>query len=85
MSEKECSHVAHNHVVERLDRNERRLNNHSERIDKLEQTQTGLSAQMSALTKSIDKLDGTLRWLIGLGAATFIGFFIKAVERGLFQ
>ncbi len=85
MNEKECSPVAHNHVIERLDRNETRLNNHSDRIVALEQNHARFDAKMDSLIRTMEKLDKTIWWAIGLGATAIVGFFMRAIERGLFQ
>ncbi len=85
MNDKECNPSAHNHVVERLNRNETRLNNHSERIDKLEQGQARFDEKIDSLIRTMDTLNRTLWWVIGLGGTTLVSFFVKAVERGLFQ
>ncbi len=85
MNDKECNPSAHNHVVERLNRNETRLNNHSQRIDALEQNYARFDAKMSSLIHAMEKLDKTIWWAIGLGATAIVGFFMRAIERGLFQ
>lgn len=84
MSERDCS-AEHKHVIERLDRNEKRLNNHSERLDKLEQAQAKFEEKMDHLIRAMEKLDKSIWWLIGLGGTALVSFLMRAIERGLFQ
>lgn len=55
MEEKDraCNIDMHNNVLERLDRNEKRLNSHSERIDKLERNDGVLATKIDNLTEKI--------------------------------
>lgn len=54
--ENEVCKLKHEAVDERLRLNDRRLDNHGERIDKLEQGQAELSTIMINLCKKVDKL-----------------------------
>ncbi|WP_338691232.1 hemolysin XhlA family protein [Paraclostridium sordellii] len=57
-----------------LEAHERRLNNHSERLDKLEQSDAKRDIQIDNLCKSIEGLVNTLKW----------GFFY-AIQSHLFK
>lgn len=58
--ERYCNDDKHNAVIDRLDRNEKRLNNHSERIDKLEQESRVLVTELKHLTHSVGMLTKTI-------------------------
>ncbi len=94
--DKECNPSAHNHVIERINRNETRLNKHSAEIDELKEKQSAeiaelkekqsaFDARLEHLIKSIEDLSKAIWWAIGLGGTTLVGFFIRIIERGLFQ
>lgn len=68
-----------------LDVHEKRINNHSDRIDKLEQQQCELKVQIQNLVKSIDGLTTSIKWALGLFAGSFVGFFFYAVQNHLFK
>lgn len=65
---------------ERLDTHERRLNNHGDRIDKLEQYQATATAQIAHLCDKINSLVKAIWWAIGLTITTLLGFFIWYVQ-----
>ena len=71
----------HKRIDERLDVHDTRLNNHSERIDKLEQYQSKTEAQIANLCEQIKNLVTTMRWFMGLIVGSGIGFFIWYVQQ----
>jgi chromosome segregation ATPase len=75
----------HKRIEERLEIQDRRLNNHSERLDKIEQFQSRTEAQISSLCDQIKSLVTTMRWFIGLLAGAFVSFFFYAVQQGLLK
>jgi wobble nucleotide-excising tRNase len=70
----------HKRIDEKFDTHERRLNNHSERIDKLEQYQSRTETQIVSLCEQIKNLVTTMRWFMGLIVGSGIGFFIWYVQ-----
>lgn len=64
---------------------ETRINNHSNRIDKLEQNQAKFEIQIQNLILSLNSLTSVLKWLIGLGASSLVGFFFYAIQNNLFS
>ena len=60
-------------VTERFNVIERRLNNHGDRLDKLEQKQVEFCVKIDNLCASIDKLISTIKWVIGLTVPAAIG------------
>jgi chromosome segregation ATPase len=79
MDEKLCV-ANHKRVDEKIDVHERRLNNHSERIDKLEQYQAKATVQIESLCKQIKTLVTAIWSAIGLTITTLLGFFIWYVQ-----
>jgi chromosome segregation ATPase len=75
----------HKRIEERLEIQDRRLNNHSERLDKIEQLQSRTEAQISSLCDQIKSLVTTMRWFIGLLVGAFVSFFFYAVQQSLFK
>lgn len=84
MEQSLCSEK-HKRIEERLDVQDKRLNNHSERLDKIEQFQSRTEAQISSLCDQIKSLVTTMRWFIGLLVGAFVGFFFYAVQQGLLK
>lgn len=72
-------------TVHQIETHEKRINNHSERIDKLEQNQVEFKVQIQNLVKSIESLTSTLKWGLGFVASGFVGFFFYAVQNNLFK
>lgn len=71
-------------VKYQLDKHEVRINNHSERIDKLEQSNAELKVQIQNLVGSLDNLTSTLKWLIGIVITSLAGFFFYAIQNNIF-
>lgn len=74
----------HKNISETLSRHERRMNNHSERLDKIEQVNTRLDERLSGLIKQLEGLNKILKWFIGVMIGAFIGFFFYAVQINIF-
>lgn len=68
-----------------IDVHERRINNHSERIDKLEQNDVKRDIQIENLCKSIEGLTTSIKWALGLFIGSFVGFFFYTVQNHLFK
>ena len=75
----------HKRVDEKIEVHERRLNDHSGRLDKLEQYQSRTETKIENLCEQIQGLVTTMRWFIGLLVGSFVGFFFYAVQSGLFK
>ena len=76
--------VIHKRIDEKLESNEERLNDHSKRIDCLEQSQARTEENLKGLVKELSGLNTTLRWFIGAMVGSFISFFFYAVQKGVF-
>lgn len=75
----------HKRIEEKLDAQERRLNNHGDRLDNLEKYQSRTEAMIENLCKRIDGLVTTMRWFIGLLVGALVTFFFYAAQRGLIK
>ena len=72
-------------IVHQFNVNDKRLNNHSERIDKLEQQQSEFKAEIKNLCENIKSLTSILKWLCSLIGGSFVGFFFYAIQHNLFK
>lgn len=62
-----------------------RLNNHGDRLDKLEQNDAKKEVQIANLIKSIDTLITILKCFITMFGSCIIGFFFYAIQTHLFK
>lgn len=72
-------------TAHQLGAHEKRINNHSERIDKLEQNQVEFKVQIQNLVKSLESFTSTLKWSFGFLASGLVGFFFYAIQNNLFK
>jgi len=68
------------HINEKLVIQDKRLNNHSERIDKLEQYQSKSEVEIRNLCEQIKSLVSTIKWSMGLLITSLVGFFIWYIQ-----
>lgn len=66
-----------NHEIEI---HEKRLNNHSERLDKLEQKQVEFTVKIETLCNDLKGLTSVLKWLCSLLCTSFVGFFFYVIQ-----
>lgn len=74
----------HKRIDEKLETTERRLNNHSERLDRVELVNSRLEERLSGLITQLGNLNTTLKWFIGLIVGSFVAFFFYAVQQNIF-
>ena len=74
----------HERINEKFELNERRLNDHSKRIDGLEQSQIRTEESLKGVVKELSGLNKTLRWFIGVMVGSLVSFFFYAVQQGVF-
>lgn len=84
MDEKMCE-IHRGNIRENILRQEKRLNNHSDRLDKLEQYRSSIEEKINGLTEQIRSLVRVMWWFIGALGGSFIGFFFYAVQQGIFK
>ena len=83
--EKSVCDERHKRIDEILDTQDRRLNSHSERLDKIEYVNGRLEERLDGLIDKLGTLNTTLKWFIGLLIGAFVSFFFYAVQQGLFK
>ncbi|KPI48271.1 membrane protein [Clostridioides difficile] len=67
-----------------LKRHELTINKHNDEIDELKVANIEPKADLKALCENLNSLTSMLKWLIGTMITTLVGFFIFAIQRGLF-
>jgi len=72
-------------IKDKLDRDEARLNDHSKRLDKLEQDGRELKTELKNLCDSLKGLTSIMKWFITAIMGAFISFFFYAIQSGLFK
>jgi len=75
----------HRRIDEKFEVHERRLNNHSERLDRIELTSGRLEERLNNLIQQLEQLNKTMKWFIGLLVGSFVAFFFYAVQQELFK
>lgn len=82
MDDKQCE-IHRDRVNERLNVQDKRLDNHSERLDKLENYKYMIDERINHLIEKIDDLMGTMKWLTrGVGTA-IIGLIVYIIQQFL--
>ncbi|HBH3733124.1 TPA: hemolysin XhlA family protein [Clostridioides difficile] len=71
-------------IKEKIKRHETRINKHGEEIDELKIANIESKAELKALCENLNSLTSMLKWLIGTMITTLVGFFIFAVQKGIF-
>ncbi|WZL81769.1 hemolysin XhlA family protein [Vallitaleaceae bacterium 9-2] len=79
MNEETCIEK-HNNINQRLDVHDKRLNNHSQRIDELEQHRSRTETKIENLCEQIKSLVTTIKWAMGLTIGTLLSFFIWYIQ-----
>ncbi|HBF2590686.1 TPA: hemolysin XhlA family protein [Clostridioides difficile] len=69
---------------ENLKRHEATINKHNDEIDELKVANIESKAELKALCENLNSLTSMLKWLIGTMITTLVGFFIFAVQKGIF-
>ncbi|AUA20420.1 TPA: hemolysin XhlA family protein [Clostridioides difficile] len=69
---------------ENLKRHEVTINKHNDEIDELKVANIESKAELKALCENLNSLTSMLKWLIGTMITTLVGFFIFAVQKGIF-
>lgn len=67
-------------IEDKLKTHEQRLNNHGDRIDKLEQDNATFKTELKNLCDNLKSLTCVLKWLIGLGSTSLVGFFFYVIQ-----
>lgn len=83
--EKSVCEERHKRLDEKIEVHERRINNHSERLDKIELANGRLEERLNNLITQLENLNKTMKWFIGLLVGAFVGFFFYAIQAGIFK
>lgn len=81
----ELCEVQRKNILEKIEVQDRRLNNHADRIDKLEQSQSRIDTKIESLCDQIKQLVSVMKWYIGLTVGALISFFFYAIQHNLFK
>lgn len=84
MNDEVCKEI-HKRIEEKFNTHEIRINNHSERIDKMEQRGASVDAKIENLCEQIKSLVSIMKWFLGTLAGALIGFFFYAIQNNLFK
>lgn len=72
-------------VKHQLEIHDKRLNNHSERIDELEKVRAATDVKMDNLCEKLEAQTKSINWLIGIMASSLLGFFFYVIQNGIFK
>ena len=75
----------HKRIEEKIEVHDRRINNHSDRLDVIERSNSRLEERLDGLIKQLAQLNSTLKWFMGLMIGAFVSFFFYAAQRGLLK
>lgn len=75
----------HRRIDEKFDTHERRINNHSERIDMIERVNSRLEERLDGLIKQLSTLNSTMKWFMGLLLGGIVSFFFYAIQQGILK
>lgn len=75
-----------NEVIElKISEHDKELENHNNRLNKLEQDGVELKAEIKNLCIQLEGLTTVMKWFIGLLIGSFVGFFFYSIQQGLFK
>lgn len=84
MEDKLCE-ARHERIDEKLDKQDRRLDIHGDRLDRIELSTSRLETRLDGLIEKLGALNTTLKWFIRLIVGGFVTFFFYAIQQGLFK
>ena len=67
-------------INKQLETHEKRLNNHGDRLDKVERYQSKSEVEIRNLCEQIKSLVSTIKWSMGLLITSLVGFFIWYIQ-----
>ncbi|KYH35819.1 hemolysin XhlA [Clostridium tepidiprofundi DSM 19306] len=70
---------------DKLNTHETRLNDHSKRLDKIEQSQVEFKIEIKNLCDNLRNLTNTMKWLMGIWVTSLLGFFFYVVQNKIFR
>jgi len=76
MTDRDVCNAKHEEIDRTLTRHERRMNNHGERIDSMERSQSRSDAIIENLCEQIKNLVLTIKWFTRVVITSMLGFVI---------
>ncbi|AGX44496.1 hemolysin XhlA family protein [Clostridium saccharobutylicum] len=70
-------------IKDKIETHERRINNHGERLDKLEQDGRELKTEIKNLCENLKSLTNMIKWFITAIGGALISFFFYVVQTGI--
>jgi len=70
-------------IKDKLETHEKRINNHGDRLDKLEQDGGELKVEIKNLCENLRSLTNMMKWFITAMGGALISFFFYAVQTGI--
>ena len=83
--EKTVCDERHRQIDYRLDVTEKRLDNHGERLDRIELVNGRLEERLNNLITQLENLNKIMKWFIGLLLGGIVSFFFYAIQQGIFK
>lgn len=77
--------LKHNEVDRKMEVVEKRLDAHSDKIDKLNKNSTAFEIEIKHLCNNIKSLTTTLWWFIGIVIGGISTFFFTVVQKGVIK
>lgn len=72
-------------IKDKLETHEKRINNHGDRLDKLEQDGRELKTELKNLCENLKSLTNMMKWFITAMGGALISFFFYAVQTNIFK
>ncbi|MFU0784480.1 MAG: hypothetical protein ACFWT2_15520 [Thermoanaerobacterium thermosaccharolyticum] len=83
--EKSICDERHRQTNYRLDVAEKKLDNHTARLDKIELANGRLEERLNNLITQLENLNKTMKWFIGLLVGALVSFFFYAIQHNIFK
>lgn len=72
-------------MKEKLETHEKRINNHADRLDKLEIHEAARDVKIDNLCDKLEKQTRSIYGLIAIVATALVSFFFYAIQQGIFH
>lgn len=72
-------------LKEKLDVHDRRINNHADRLDKLEIREAARDVKLDNLCDKLERQTRSIYGLIGIFATALVSFFFYTIQQGIFR
>lgn len=72
-------------VKDKIETHDKRLNNHGDRLDRLEREGAELKVEIKNLCENLKSLTSVMKWFITAIVGAFISFFFYAIQQNIFK